>query len=76
MRAKPPCKSPEGVDCPNRYIACQSNCERYAEWLAIHEAENEAIRASRNEHHEYYEYSAQVIDKQDRYKSKKRRGQR
>lgn len=75
MRTKPPCKV-DGIDCPNRYIACQASFERFAKWLQIHAAENEAIRASMDEHHEYYEYSAKVIDKQDRHKTKKRRGQR
>jgi len=72
---RPPCKT-DGIDCPRRYIGCRAECDEWHKWLAIHERELEQIRASKNEHHEYYEYSAKVIDKQDRYKSKKRRGQR
>jgi hypothetical protein len=40
---KPPCKV-NGVDCPMCYVGCQSECEKYREWLAIHEAEKEAQR--------------------------------
>lgn len=37
---KPPCKV-NGVDCPRRYIGCQSECETYHEWLTVHAAEKE-----------------------------------
>jgi hypothetical protein len=65
-----------GTDCPRRYVGCKAECEEWHEWLAIHERELEQIRSKRNEHHEYYAYSARLIDKQDRHKSRKRRGQR
>ena len=40
---KPPCVV-DGVHCDKRYIACQAACEKYAEWLVIHEAEKDAIK--------------------------------
>lgn len=39
----PPCVV-EGVHCDKRYIACQAACEKYAEWLVIHEEEKADIR--------------------------------
>ena len=36
---KPPCQGPDGIDCPRRYIGCRADCEKWHEWLAIHEAE-------------------------------------
>ena len=44
---KPPCKTPDGMDCPRRYIGCQAECDAYHEWLAKHEAEKELIRKNR-----------------------------
>lgn len=41
---RPPCKTPDGVDCPKRYIGCQSECETYHDWLAVHAAEKEKMR--------------------------------
>ncbi len=38
---KPPCKV-NGVDCLRRYVGCQSECEAYHEWLAVHAAEKQA----------------------------------
>ena len=38
---KPPCKTPDGIDCPRRYIGCRAECEEYHKWLAIHDAEKE-----------------------------------
>ena len=35
---KPPCWQ-NGSDCSRRYIACQSSCEEFQAWMAIHEAE-------------------------------------
>ena len=64
-----------GTDCPRRYVGCKAECEEWHEWLAIHERELEQIRSKRNENHEYYEYSGRLMDKQDRHKSRKRRGQ-
>lgn len=40
---KPPCVV-DGVHCDKRYIACHAACEKYAEWLAVHEAEKDAIK--------------------------------
>jgi hypothetical protein len=71
---RPPCK-PDGIDCPRRYVGCKAECEEWHEWLAAHERELAQIRAQKNEYHEYYEYSARLIDKQDRHKPRKRRGQ-
>lgn len=45
---KPPCKTPDGNDCPRRYIGCRAECEAWHEWLVIHEAEKEQMR--RNKH--------------------------
>ena len=39
---KPPCWQ-NGSDCSNRYIACQSSCDEFQAWLAIH-AEEKAER--------------------------------
>jgi hypothetical protein len=64
-----------GTDCHRRYVGCKAECEEWHEWLAIHERELEQIRSKRNENHEYYEYSGRLMDKQDRHKSRKRRGQ-
>lgn len=44
---KPPCKTPDGQDCPRRYIGCQSACEAYHEWLAVHADEKERIRRNK-----------------------------
>ena len=44
---KPPCKV-NGVDCPRRCVGCQSQCEKYREWLAIHEAEKEAQKKDKH----------------------------
>lgn len=44
---KPPCKTPDGIDCPKRYIGCRAECDAYHEWLAKHEAEKELIRKNR-----------------------------
>lgn len=38
---KPPCKI-NGIDCPDRYIGCKAECEKWHDWLSIHEAEKEA----------------------------------
>lgn len=40
---KPPCGTPENP-CPRRYIACHASCEKYHEWLVIHEAEKAEIK--------------------------------
>ena len=37
---KPPCKV-NGVNCERRYVGCQSDCEAYHEWLAVHETEKQ-----------------------------------
>ena len=39
---KPPCKV-NGVDCPRRYVGCQSECEAHHDWLAVHAAEKEKM---------------------------------
>lgn len=72
---KPPCGNGT-EDCPRRYVGCKSECEEWHEWLAIHEHELEQIRAQRHENQEYYEYSADVIKKYERHKSRKVLGQR
>lgn len=45
---KPPCKTPDGIDCPRRYIGCRAECKEWHDWLAIHEAEKEAQRKNKN----------------------------
>ena len=40
MRTNPPCyDKATKTACPRRYIGCKADCEKYHEWLAIHEAE-------------------------------------
>ena len=45
---KPPCKTPDGIDCTSRYIGCRAECKEWHDWLAIHEAEKEQIRKNRS----------------------------
>ena len=48
MRTNPPCyDKTTHTDCPRRYVACQSECEAYHDWLAIHEAEVKREREAR-----------------------------
>ena len=44
---KPPCKTPDGIDCPRRYIGCRAECEEYHKWLAIHDTEKEKQRRNK-----------------------------
>lgn len=37
---KPPCYV-EGGNCPDRHTACHTDCQRYKDWLVIHEREKE-----------------------------------
>ena len=48
---KPPCWK-DGKDCDRRYIACQSSCEEFQAWLAIHEAEKARERDGKRAEHE------------------------
>lgn len=41
MRTKPPCKA-SGVDCTKRHVGCQSECEEFIKWQAVHEKEKAA----------------------------------
>lgn len=65
---KPPCKTPDGIDCPRRYIGCRAECEAYHEWLAKHEAEKE--RAQKNKHNEADDF---LIGQQERVKRARHR---
>ena len=44
---KPPCKTPDGINCPRRYIGCRAECEEYHKWLAIHDTEKEKQRRNK-----------------------------
>ena len=44
---KPPCKTPDGIDCPRRYIGCRAECEEYHKWLAVHDEEKEKLRRNK-----------------------------
>ena len=50
MRARPPCKSPEGIDCPNRRVGCRADCTAWKEYAEAHKAEkdNEAMQKARS----------------------------
>lgn len=41
MRTKPPCKA-SGVDCMKRHVGCQSECEEFIKWQAVHAQEKAA----------------------------------
>lgn len=41
MRTKPPCKV-SGVDCTKRHVGCQSECEEFIKWQAVHAQEKAA----------------------------------
>lgn len=45
MKTKPPCKV-NGIDCSERYVGCRAECDRYHEWMAVHEREMAARRQS------------------------------
>ena len=45
---KPPCKTPDGIDCPRRYIGCRAECEEYHKWLEIHAEEKQRQKQDRN----------------------------
>ena len=50
MRAKPPCKTPDGIECDKRYVGCSADCEAFHEFLVKHEEEKKRERESkRNE---------------------------
>jgi len=40
MRTQNPCYK-DGVDCEKRRVGCKAGCEKWKEWLAIHDAEKE-----------------------------------
>ena len=44
---KPPCYT-DGHDCPRRCVGCRENCTDWHKWLAIHEAEKDAIRREKD----------------------------
>ena len=48
---KPPCWK-DGKDCDRRYIACQSSCEEFQAWLAIHAEEKAREKQIRQAEHE------------------------
>ena len=48
---KPPCWK-GGKDCESRYIACQSSCEEFQAWLAIHAEEKAKEKQKRQQEHE------------------------
>lgn len=47
MKTKPPCKV-NGVDCPRRYVGCRAGCEKWHEWLVVHERETARRRQYRH----------------------------
>lgn len=47
---KPPCKTPDGIDCPRRYIGCRAECEEYHKWLVAHDEERAQIKAARDKY--------------------------
>ena len=50
-RTKPPCH--DGIDdCPRRYVGCHAECDRWHEWLAIHEAEKKRANDNKKAEHE------------------------
>lgn len=53
MNTKPPCKTPDGTDCPRRYIGCRAECEKWHNWLAVH-----AEECDRERHRKHTEYVA------------------
>ena len=73
---KPPCWK-EGKDCENRCIACQSSCEEFQAWLAIH-AEEKAVNDRRKAKEvEAYEYSIKRIHRMTKHnKTGRKVGQR
>jgi hypothetical protein len=56
---KPPCVV-DGVHCDKRYIACQAACEKYAEWLVIHEEEKADIRQKKMQERTVDDFLAQT----------------
>ena len=50
MLTRPPCWDEiNDRDCPRRYIGCRAGCEKWAEWLAIHEEELERARKQKHD---------------------------
>ena len=48
---RPPCWK-DGKDCERRYIACQSSCEDFQRWMAIHAAEKKRENDNKKAEHE------------------------
>lgn len=56
MRPNPPCWT-DGVDCPNRHVGCQGECEKYKAFRA----ECEKINAARQKAYEGMDYAKHAI---------------
>lgn len=58
MRTRPPCKTPDGIECQRRYVGCRAGCEKYHEWLAIHDAELARERQARDRYKDTIDFLA------------------
>ena len=67
---KPPCKTPDGIECPRRYIGCRAKCEEYHAWLAIHAEEKQRQKQDRNPADDF------LIEQQARVKNARHRDYR
>lgn len=76
MRAKPPCKQPDGTDCPRHYIGCKAECEAWHEWLAEHEKERDEQHKRKRQTIMFNDYRADKIDRLGKRTNGKRVGQR
>ena len=75
-----PCYN-DGKDCPKRYVGCKTDCEKWHEWLAIHEAKKEAIRRNKYAGNEADEFARDRTNRlkvfySARYQQEKRSGKR
>ena len=64
MRTLPPCKS-SGTDCPERRIGCRADCQRWQEWVAVHERE---MTARREEYVRDRDVDTFLVDGSKRYR--------
>lgn len=75
MRTKPPCKA-SGVDCTKRHVGCQSECEEFIKWQAVHAKEKAAQWLYYAGANDAEAHIAETITRADRkYKRKRRVGQ-
>lgn len=53
----PPCRQPDGSDCPNRAVGCHGKCDKYREFRA----ECDRIKAEREKEWLGIEYAKSAI---------------